>query len=566
MRPRLTNWLGRGLFLLALLFGLRAFGDGSEVVVLYNKNLKESGEVARHYAERRGVPEQQVIGYGFQDVNLLQRKDYVSFVEDFFIKELESRNLAHFNREVVPATADKPGRIKYRLRDARFRYLLLTFGVPFRIPEAPGFDLDVAGDPLPPALQRNVSSFDSELVLMPLHGNLRFYGPLRNVRFSSTNAALLQPTNGVFLVSRLDGPSAELAKGLVDKALVAEREGLWGRAYFDLRNITSGAYAPGDTWITNCSSVARDLGFETVVDNNPGVFNNAFPMSQIALYFGWYEWNATGPFGLSSVEFAPGAIAYHLHSFSAGNPRSTVENWVGPLIAKGAAVTMGCVDEPYLTFTPQVDIFLECIAKLGFTVGEAGINCQPVLSWQNIVIGDPLYRPFPGHIMERIAQLEANQSPLREWAELQKVNMHLRTGRDPVILREYLSRLPIAEKSPVICEKVADLFADKGNFKQAILWEQKAVRNGGTPQQRVRMLRNLADWQRIFEQYAQAFDTLSQFVLEFPGHPSLLEVRKEQLRLARDLDRTEDIQRLEAEVARLSAPPATNAPPSSPGK
>ena len=40
-------------------------------------------------------------------------------------------------------------------------------------------------------------------------------------------------------------------------------------------------------------------------------------MSQIALYAGWYERNASGPFAQPKVEFMPGAFAYHLHSFSA---------------------------------------------------------------------------------------------------------------------------------------------------------------------------------------------------------------------------------------------------------
>jgi uncharacterized protein (TIGR03790 family) len=553
---RLHFWLG--VLLSVLVAAPTTLADGKEVVVIYNKRLKESEDVARYYAEKRAVPANQLIGFEFQDSWGMSRKDYLSFVEDFLIKELESRGLARFGRDLVSATADKPGRVKYRLHEAGFRYFLMSYGVPFRIAEAPDLVEDMAN--LPAQMHRNGACLDNEIALLPLHGSLRFAGPIRNARFSSTNAAFLNPTNGAIIVSRLDGPTPEMARGLVDKALTAEREGLWGRAYFDLRNITSGSYAPGDTWITNCSTVARDVGFETVVDNAPGVFNNAFPMSQIALYFGWYEGTVTGPFALPSVEFAPGAIAYHLHSYSAASPRSVNQNWVGPFIAKGAAFTMGCTDEPYLGFTPQVDIFLECVAKLGFTAGEASLNCQPVLSWQTIVIGDPLYRPFGKNILQWTEELQARRSPLLEWAELQKVNIHLRNGRDPVILREYLAQLPQAETSAVLCEKVADLFADKGNFKQAIAWERKAVRNGGTPQQRVRLMRNLADWQRIFDQPADALETLNQFAVEFPGHPDMLNVRKEQLNLARDLDRADDVKRFKEEVIRLTPPPPTNAP------
>jgi len=532
---------------------LLAAEAGAEVVVIYNTQVPESREVAEYYAGKRGVPASQLLGYGFANNSGLDRAEYQKFVEDFLIKELEARGLATFTRDIVPGQGLRPGRVVYKAREASFRTLLLTYGVPYIIREA--VLEDEGPEKTQEAMRKNRACFDNELMLMPVHGRVRYTGVTQNPFYGQTNAALLHPTNGVVMVSRLDGPSPELAKGLVDKALIAEREGLWGRAYFDLRNITTGGYAPGDQWLTNASRAAKFFGFETYVDNEPAVINNAFPMSQIALYFGWYDGSPVGPFTLPTVEFAPGAIAYHIHSYSAGNPRSHNLHWVGPLITKGAAVTMGCVDEPYLTFTPHPDKFLEALLARGMSVGEAAVVSQFGLSWQTIFLGDPLYRPFSRNILERIQDLQERNSPLLEWAELQKINMHLFQGRDPVIAREYLSQLPFAEKSAVICEKVGDMFADKGNYRLAINWLQKAIANGGTPQQRVRMLRNLADWQRINDQWADSFNTLSQFVLEFPGHPDLLGVRKEQLRLARDLDRADDIQRLQDEVTRLTPPP-----------
>ena len=82
-------------------------------------------------------------------------------------------------------------------------------------------------------------------------------------------------------MTRLDGPTAEIARGLVDKALQGEADGLWGRTYFDLRNTTDPAYKMGDDWIRNASEVCRHLGFDTIVDENPGTFPAGFPMSQI---------------------------------------------------------------------------------------------------------------------------------------------------------------------------------------------------------------------------------------------------------------------------------------------
>ena len=116
-------------------------------------------------------------------------------------------------------------------------------------------------------------------------------------------------------------------------------------------------------------------------------------MSHIAIYAGWYASDVNGPFALPKVEFMPGAFAYHLHSFSADTLRSTTANWCGPLLAKGATCTMGCVYEPYLAATPNIAFFLQALFN-GYTFGEAAWAAQAALSWQTTVIGDPLYRPF----------------------------------------------------------------------------------------------------------------------------------------------------------------------------
>ena len=241
----------------------------------------------------------------------------------------------------------------------------------------------------------------------------------------------LNPTNGILLVARLDGPTADIARGLVDKALQAERDGLWGRAYFDARGLTQSQtnYWLGDEWILGAAQISRALGFETVVDDKPGLFPLDFPMSQIALYAGWYADSACGPFQLPKVEFMPGAFAYHLHSFSAATLRSASQGWCGPLLAKGATCTMGCVYEPYLPLTPNVALFLERFTIGQFTFGEAAWAAQPALSWQTTVVGDPLYRPFGKSPQALHDELARRHSPLIEWSFLRLVNMQLISRR-----------------------------------------------------------------------------------------------------------------------------------------
>src|SRR5580704_15241556 len=97
----------------------------------------------------------------------------------------------------------------------------------------------------------------------------------------------LIPTNGILLVARLDGPTAAIAGNLVDKAVEAERDGLWGRGYFDARGLErTDSYFMGDQWILTAAQISKQLGFETTVDDKPETFPADFPMSSIALYCG----------------------------------------------------------------------------------------------------------------------------------------------------------------------------------------------------------------------------------------------------------------------------------------
>ena len=126
----------------------------------------------------------------------------------------------------------------------------------------------------------------------------------------------------------------------------------------------------------------------------------------------------------------PGAFAYHLHSFSAHTLRSTNQHRCGPLLAAGATATMGCIDEPYLTGTPDMAVFFSRWLS-GFTYGEAACVAQHGVSWQTTVVGDPLYRPFAADPRAQNEQLVARHSPWVEWSDLRLVDINLAAGAAP---------------------------------------------------------------------------------------------------------------------------------------
>ena len=62
-------------------------------------------------------------------------------------------------------------------------------------------------------------------------------------------------------------------------------------------------------------------------------------------------------------------------------------------MAHGVTATLGNVFEPYPQYSPRPDLLLHALSQ-GRNFGDAAYYALPALSWQSVVIGDPLYRPF----------------------------------------------------------------------------------------------------------------------------------------------------------------------------
>ncbi len=555
----MTKFLGTGVAALALLAGIapgRAAAGGREAVVIFNSRMPESKAIADHYAALRQVPTNQIFGFDLSTTEEIRRAEFRDDLQRPLAEGLEARKLWRVASSVIPAGSNEAARVEWKVAESKIRYAVLCYGVPLKILRDDSVQEEGA-DKLRPEMRRNEASVDSELMLLPLlRQKLPLSGPLRSPVYAATNTALLHPTNGVLMVARLDGPSPGIARELVDKALQAERGGLWGRAYFDLRNITDPGYKPGDDSIRAAAEIARHLGFETVVDDQPGTFSSSFPMSQIAFYAGWYDQDVSGPFARAKVEFMPGAFAYHLHSYSAATLRSTNKFWVGPLLAKGAAATLGCVDEPYLAGTPDMAVFTARWMFSGFTFGEAALASQPVLSWQTTVVGDPLYCPFGGNPDLLQDELLRQNSPNLEWSYLRLLNVNLANGRPLNDCVNFLEELDLTKKSAVLMEKLGDLYAAQGKPSSAAHSCLEALKLDPSPQQRLRLLLaamgRLAALDRAAEAWS-AYETLRKDYADFPDKAAL---EPQALALARKLGKTDEVARIEASIQRLSEPAA----------
>jgi uncharacterized protein (TIGR03790 family) len=529
------------VLLFAVTGAVHAANPGDQVVVIYNSRVPESKGVAEYYAAKRQVPASHIFGFALTTNEDISRTEFHDSLQKPLARELESKKLWHIASDIIPGTNGHKGKVVWKVKQSKIRYAVLCYGVPLRIAEDPNLKGEI--DPsLRPELRRNEAAVDSELALLPwIEQHLSLTGPQLNSAFTVTNADRLNPTNGILMVTRLDGPSASIARGLVDKAMEAETNGFCGRGYFDCRNLpTNSSYRVGDDWILGAGKICQYFGgLETVIDTNAGTFPADFPMSQIGIYCGWYNENADGPFAHKNVEFMPGAFAYHLHSFSAATLRSTTEHWVGPFLAQGATASMGSVAEPYISGTPDVSVFCARWILLGFTFGEAAYASQETVSWQTTVVGDPLYRPFGKSLQAQIEDQQKTDSKWIDWSYLRAVNLSLLHGRRSAEGSAFLQSLAVTKHSAVLTEKLAELFDDEGKPASAVEAYENALKRDPSPLQRVRIRLALADKLTEMNETKQACADLKALLDEDPFYPGKPAVEKKLLDLENKLGNKE---------------------------
>lgn len=510
-------------------------GDtGESVVLVYNSSMPVSKEVADHYAAQRQVPTGQIFGFDLPQGETISREDFGTKLQQPLWNELRSRNLLTYS-----SAGDNGSLMKSRVTEAKVRYVVLCYGVPLKI--TPDGTLKENADNLPKELQRNEAAVESELCVLPLFDKkLPLAGPLVNPVSLATNRFVISPTNGLLIVSRVDGPTPEIAKGLVDKAIQAEKDGLWGNAYFDTRSITNGGFKQADDMFNAGAELARLYGFEVIKDTSSRTFPPTTVLSDIALYFGWYDQSVSGPFTNGMAQFRPGAVAYHLHSFSARNLRTTDVWWTGPLLAAGATATMGFTEEPYLQTTPQINAFVFRFLQLGFSFGEAAYASMPSLSWQTAVIGDPLYRPFRKNQKEWYEEMERRKVKDIEWSMMMWINFRLTQDAPLEEILQFYKTNPTTAESAVLQEKLGDVYKSKGKLIDAMNPYGRALKLNMTPLQKLRVSLKAAAIFSTMGRAEQAYSIYQEVLKEYPAYPDKKDLYERLARVATTLKKKDE--------------------------
>jgi len=393
-------------------FSIEAFALSSdEILVLANTNASGSIGIAKYYMKERGIPENNLIKLWITD------KEWCS--REVFDKKI-----------IIPVRRYLKKNDQFR----KIRCLVTTYGLPLKV-SPPAMDQDqkkqvkllkekryALGKELEKIPKEAVekqkkikeerkiiwdrilsiskkdyrSSFDSELSLV-LEENYSLKGWVKNPYFLGFQKQKINIAKSkVLMVSRLDGANVKLVKRIINDSIAVEKTGLNGMAYFDAR-----WKYPGDKKVSGYASYDKSIHeaaknlkekklLPVILDDRQTLFQPGDCMDA-ALYCGWYSHHQY----IDAFKWVPGAVGYHIASSECStlkNEKSQV--WCKKMLDNGVAATLGPVGEPYLQSFPVPEMFFGLLVEGYLSLAECYILSLPYLSWQMVLIGDPLYTPF----------------------------------------------------------------------------------------------------------------------------------------------------------------------------
>jgi uncharacterized protein (TIGR03790 family) len=383
--------------------------SGANILVITNAANADSVRVGEYYASRRGVPPSQVLG----------------------LQALPPTLPEAIERSAFELGIQAPIANWLAANDAqdRVHYIVIAKGIPLRVVGSSGRNGTVA-------------SVDSELSALYLRMTgvaVPAAGAIANPYFLDERpVAEAQPFSHervpLYLVTRLDGYSVDDVLKLVDHGIRPTTE---GRVVLDQR---ASWLALGNAWLKAAADRLRDAGLGDrvlleatgkVVTNEPSVI-------------GYYSWGSNDPaiternLGLG---FVPGAIAAMFVSYDGRTFHEPPASWrlgswekrgtyfegapqslAGDLIRAGVTGVAAHVTEPFLDATIRPQVLFPAYFR-GMNLAESFYLAMPNVSWETIVVGDPLCAPFRKEVVPS-ASLDPGTDPetgLPKWFSARSV-------------------------------------------------------------------------------------------------------------------------------------------------
>ncbi|MBV9745694.1 MAG: TIGR03790 family protein [Acidobacteriia bacterium] len=355
-----------GLLWLALAAHSVKAQTGDQVLLIVNRSSPDSREIGNYYRPRRSIPASNVCYLDSTTEEEISWEVYEQQVE-----------------KPIAACLEKGG-----LREKIF-FIALTMGVP----------LKVSGGGKRFAVEH--ASVDSELALLygKLHGlSYERAGWVNNPFFMKRDEPFRHPRFPIYMVARIAAFDLAEAKAMVDRSLAARNRGKF------VIDLDSGD-PTGDGWLrTTAILLPRS---RVVLDESQSVL---YDLQDVIGYAAWGSNDPNRKRRYLGFGWLPGAVATEYVSTNARTLRRppdiwSFSSWTGKIlqfggssqslsadyIHQGATAATGNTYEPYLAACARPDYLLPAYFE-GRTLGESYYLSIPFLSWQGVLLGDPLCR------------------------------------------------------------------------------------------------------------------------------------------------------------------------------
>ena len=375
--------------------------EAKEILVVANTRMAESLDIAKYYMESRAIPPSHLVRVALTLQESMSRDEYDNLLKGVVLNALQRVSPQRIAAIVliygVPLKVQSPD-LTWEESEEVQRYKKYVDGVT-------GQSVIDNGKEQKKDLLQHINmllktdekaAVDSELALVKV-SNYKLQGWIKNPYFLGFQEGPVDIVkDDVLLVCRLDGPDPATVYRIINDTLQAEKLGLRGKAYFDARwprpeevGNALGGYQRYDLSLHRAAdAVAPRL--TTILDKHEELLSeNCCP--DTALYCGWYSLAHYR----DSFVWNKGSIGYHIASAECEtlkDRRSSV--WCLKMLEKGVAATIGPVFEPYVQGFPLPELFFRQLVEGDLSLGESYLTSLPYLSWQMVLIGDPMYQPF----------------------------------------------------------------------------------------------------------------------------------------------------------------------------
>jgi uncharacterized protein (TIGR03790 family) len=339
---------------------------GENVLLVVNKNVPVSRQIAEYYRPRRSVPVKNVCTIDTTGDEEISWKVYEEQIERPIGECLKQGGLVE-----------------------KILYIVTTLGVPLKVDGGGSRQLTER------------ASVDSELTLLysKLHGaRYQRAGSVNNPFYMRRDSKFQHSAFPIYLVTRLAAYDLADVKGMIDRSLAARNR---GKFVLDLQ---SGKNEPGDNWLRTAAMLLPSTRVTLDETTNP-----LYNQKDVIGYASWGSNDDHRNQRLLHFQWLPGAIAAEYVSTNARTFQRPPDKWmpngnwsdksgyfagspqglVADLIHEGATGASGNAYEPYLNACARPDYFLPAYNQ-GRNLAESYYLSLIYLSWQSVVVGDPL--------------------------------------------------------------------------------------------------------------------------------------------------------------------------------